>query len=110
MPLYMFQGRYSTNSIKSLIENPEDRAGPAGDLIASLGGKLHALYFCFGRDDVVAIIEAPDDTTMAACSMVVGASGTMSGATTTKLMTSAEAVTAMKQAGAAAGSYRGVGS
>ena len=48
MPLYMFQGRYSTNSIKSLIENPEDRAGPAGDLIASLGGKVELLALVGG--------------------------------------------------------------
>ena len=36
MPLYMFQGRYSTNSIKSLIENPDlrTRMGAAGKVRA----------------------------------------------------------------------------
>ena len=109
MPFYMFQGRYSTDSLKSLIENPEDRAGPVGALMESVGGKLHDLFFCFGKEDVVAIIEAPDDETAAACALVVGASGTMAGGGTTKLMTSTEAVAAMKKAGAAAAGFRAVG-
>ncbi len=106
MPFYLFKGKYSTNSIKSMVANPQDREKEAGKLIEALGGKLHHLFFCFGEEDVIALIEAPDDKTMAAGALVVGASGSMSGGATTKLMTSAEAMEAMKMAGKAAGSYK----
>ena len=79
MPFYMFKGKYSTDSIKAMVTNPQDREKEAGKLIEALGGKLHHLFFCFGEDDVIALIEAPDDKTMAAGALVVGASGSMSG-------------------------------
>lgn len=110
MPFYLFKGRYSTDSLKSLVANPQDREAEARKMIEALGGKLHHLFFCFGDDDVIALIEAPDDQTMAAGALVVGASGTMSGGSTTKLMTSSEAMSAMAKAGQATGSYNPVGS
>lgn len=109
MSFYLFKGRYTTASIKSLVSKPEDREAAAGKMIAAMGGKLHHLFFCFGDEDVVALIEAPDDETMAACALLVGASGTMSGGSTTKLMTSKEAMKAMKKAGAGSASYKPVG-
>jgi uncharacterized protein with GYD domain len=109
MPFYMFKGKYSTDSIKSLVANPEDREAAARKMIEALGGKLHNLFFCFGEEDVIAIIEAPDDKTMAAGALLVGASGTMSGGATVKLMTSKEAMEAMKKAGKATASYKPVG-
>lgn len=109
MPYYLFTGRYSTDSIKELVSNPQDREVEARKLIEALGGKLHHLFFCFGDEDVIALIEAPDDETMAAGALVVGASGTMSGGATTKLMTAQEAMGAMKKAGKATGAYKPVG-
>ena len=70
-----------------------------------MGGKLHQMYFCFGDDDVIAIIEAPNDEAMAAGALAVGASGSMAGGSTTKLMTTAEAQAAMKKAGSVSSSY-----
>ena len=98
MSFYMFKGRYSTDAIGKMVASPQDREAAARPLIESMGGKLHNLFFCFGADDVVALIEAPDDNTMAACALVVGASGTMAGGETVKLLTSAEAMAAMKTA------------
>lgn len=105
MPFYLFQGKYSTDSIKAMVGNPQDREAEARKLISALGGTLHHLFFCFGEEDVIALIEAPDDETMAAGALIVGASGSMSAGSTTKLMTSAEAMAAMAKAGAAAASY-----
>lgn len=109
MSFYMFKGRYSTESLRVLVDNPQDREAAAGAMIESMGGKLHHLFFCFGDDDVMALIEAPDDDTMAACALVVGASGTMAGGSTTKLMTSKEAMKAMKAAGKGRAAYQPVG-
>ncbi len=98
MPFYMFQGRYSAAALKAMVDKPQDREAAARPLIEALGGKLHSLYFCFGVEDVMAIIEAPNDEAMAACALAVGASGAFAGGGTTKLMTSAEAMAAMAKA------------
>ena len=106
MPYYMFQGRYSTPAIKAMIDKPQDRETAASALVEAVGGKLHQFFFAFGTDDVVAIIEAPDDKAIAACSFALGASGALSGGATTKLMTSAEGMAAMEAAQTAAKSYK----
>ena len=106
MAFYMFQGRYSTDALKAMVDNPQDREAAGRALIEAAGGKLHQFFFSFGTDDIVAIVEAPDDTAMAACSLALGASGAMSGGATTKLMTSAEAMAAMAAAKDVSKSYK----
>ena len=106
MPFYMFQGRYSTDAIKAMVNNPQDRETAGRALVESVGGKLHSMFFTFGSDDIVAIIEGPDDKTAAACSMALGASGAFSGGATTKLLTSSEAMEAMGIAKEAAAGYK----
>lgn len=105
MPLYLFQGRYAPAAIKAMIEDPQDRKIAASAMVEAVGGKLLDMYFCFGSDDFIAIIEAPDDKAMAAGSMLVGSSGAFSGGSTTKLMTTADAKEAMRLAQDAASSY-----
>ena len=106
MPHYMFQGRYTTAALKAMVDKPQDREAAARPLIEAVGGKLHGFYFCFGTEDVMAIIEAPDDTAMAACALAVGAGGALAGGATTKLMTAAEAMKAMEKAQSARASYK----
>lgn len=105
MPFYMFTGRYSIDSLKAMVAKPQDREAAARKLIAAGGGKLHHLFFCFGENDIVALVEAPGDDEMAAIALAVGASGAMSGGATTKLMTAADAMKAMGAAGKALDSY-----
>lgn len=106
MPYYMFQGRYSTAALKAMVDKPQDREAAGRKLVEAAGGKLHQFYFSFGTDDVVAIIEMPNDNAAAACSLALGASGALSGGATTKLMTSAEAMEAMSAAKSAAKGYK----
>ncbi|HRW15468.1 GYD domain-containing protein [Amaricoccus sp.] len=106
MPFYLYQVAYSTEAVKAMIANPTDRAAAASKLIEGIGGKLHHLFFAFGKYDVVCLIEAPDDAAMATAAMVVGASGTVSAAATTKLMTAGEAMAVMGKAGGAAAFYK----
>ncbi len=106
MPFYLFQGRYTPAAIKAMIDTPQDRAAGARPMIEAIGGKLHHLFFCFGQEDVIALIEAPDDTAMAACALIIGGSGAFGGGATTKLMTSAEAMKAMEKAKSARSSYK----
>ena len=96
MAFYLFQASYTPAALKAMIDNPQDREAAARPLIESVGGKLHHLFFSFGNEDVVALIEAPDDGAMAAGALAVGASGAFSSGATTKLMTAKEAMQAMK--------------
>ncbi len=105
MPHYMFQGSYTTDALKAMVDSPQDREKAAAALIEAAGGKLHSMFFCFGAEDVIAIMEMPDDESAAACALAVGASGALSGGATTKLMTSAEAMKAMARAKTASASY-----
>ncbi len=105
MAYYMFQGRYSVESIQAMVKNPQDREKAAKDLIESMGGKLHSMFFAFGSEDIVVIIEVPDDKTAAATALAVAAGGAFSAGATTKLMTSAEAMDAMSHAQKAVAAY-----
>ncbi len=68
--------------------------------------RVVTLDFCMGQDDVVAIIEAPDDESMAAATLIIGGSGAFSGGATTKLMTAPQAMSAMQKAQAGRASYK----
>jgi uncharacterized protein with GYD domain len=106
MSFYLYRIAYSTDAIKAMVANPQDRAAAATKLADSMGGKLHHLFFAFGEYDVVCLIEAPDDKSMAAVALAVASAGTVSRSETTKLLTSAEAQEAMKMAGKAVGAYK----
>jgi uncharacterized protein with GYD domain len=106
MPFYLFQGRYTTEAIKAMVNNPQDREAAVRPLIEAVGGKLHNLFFCFGAEDIVALIEAPDDKACAAVVLAVGAAGALSAGATTKLMTSAEAMEAMATAKKVSSGYK----
>jgi len=105
MPHYMLQARYSTEAIKAMTDEPQDREAAATALIERFGGRLLSFHFCFGADDVVALAELPDDATMAAVSMTIGASGGFSSARTTKLFSAGEAKRAMEAARSVASKY-----
>ena len=105
MSFYMYQGSYSTDAVASMIKRPNNREAAARQLVEAAGGKLHSLFFCFGDYDFVALIEAPDDISMAACALAVGGSGATSAGRTTKLVTPADAISAMEKAEAALEAY-----
>lgn len=106
MPHYMYQMSYSRDAVKGMISTPSDRRAAAEKLIGAAGGKLHSMFFCFGEYDLVVIAEAPDDKTMAAVALAVGASGTITRGATTKLLTTDEAMEVMTTAGRLTGSYQ----
>ena len=40
-----------------------------------MAGVLESFYYAFGDDDIVAIVELPDDASVSAVSLMVGATG-----------------------------------
>jgi uncharacterized protein with GYD domain len=105
MAYYLYQISYTPEAMKAMVTTPSDRSAAAKRLVDGLGGTLHHLFFSFGDYDVVCLVEAPDDATMAAAAMAVASAGTTSRSMTTKLLTSDDAMSAMKMAGKATGSY-----
>lgn len=104
MPHYMTRWKYTSEQLKHLVNQPQDREEAARAMVEAHGGKLNAFYFSFGDYDGVAIIEAPDNKTAAAALMALGAAG-ISGLSTTVLMTSKEAQEAMAKAGSVQSRY-----
>jgi uncharacterized protein with GYD domain len=106
MAFYLYQLSYSKEAIKAMVASPSDREAAARKLIEALGGKLHHLFFAFGEYDVICLIEGPDDTFMMAGAAAVASAGAVSHASTTKLLTAADAMAAMTLAGKVTGAYK----
>jgi uncharacterized protein with GYD domain len=108
MPLYLGRFSYTTDAVRALINQPEDRSAAARDVAESLGGKLLGFWYAFGEFDGVFLMEAPDNASAAALGMAVGAGGALSAVETTVLLDMDEAQDAMRKAAAA--TYRPPGS
>ena len=76
MSKYLFQTSYTAEGFKGLRkEGAASRVAYIRDLFAEQGGTLEAMYWAFGDSDLYVIAELPDNTTAAAASMAVSASG-----------------------------------
>jgi uncharacterized protein with GYD domain len=98
MPLYLGQFSYTSDAIKALVDNPEDRLQAAKDGVESLGAKLIGVWYAFGEFDGVYLVDAPDSTTAMALPMLLGSSKSFSKLQTTVLMETGEAQQAMRKA------------
>lgn len=72
------------------------RKAAVAQAIKKLGGKLDAMYFCLGENDVIVIADMPDHVSAAALSLATSASG-MVRAKTTVLLTVDEADEALSK-------------
>ncbi|HEU0369653.1 MAG TPA: GYD domain-containing protein, partial [Candidatus Acidoferrum sp.] len=74
--------------------------------IEKLGGRIHNAFFAFGEFDVVVITEMPDNVSAAAIAIAFAAGGSIKNEKTTPLMTTTEALEAIRKAGTSG--YRSV--
>jgi uncharacterized protein with GYD domain len=100
MPHFLHQVAYTPEAMARLIANPQDRFEVVRAPIEKLGGRIEAAYFAFGEFDAVLVTEMPDNVSAAAIAMAFAGGGALKSERTTPLMTAAEAVQAMKKAGA----------
>lgn len=78
MPTYIGLAQYTPEGIKRIKErwadgNPNDEAKEAAK---AMGCELKGSYLTLGRYDMVVIVEAPDDITMAKLALATGMRGT----------------------------------
>jgi uncharacterized protein with GYD domain len=105
MPKYLYQASYTAEGLRGVLKDgAAGRKAAAEAMAASLGGKLEAFYFAFGSDDVVTIVDVPDNASAAALSLTVSATGLVRGRIT-PLLTVEEADKAI----AHKATYRGPG-
>jgi len=81
-----------------LVSSLEDRSGALRQRVERIGGRVESHYYTFGDSDVIVIVEMPDNVTMAALSMAVGASGAVTHLSTTVLIPIGEGVEAARKA------------
>lgn len=98
MPLYLTRFSYTPATWAKLIKNPEDRRVAATQYIGTVGGKLHGFWYAFGDHDGYALWEAPDNVSMAATALAIGAGGALSAMETTVLLTVEETLAALQKA------------
>jgi uncharacterized protein with GYD domain len=98
MAHYLVQVSYNNQGISGLVNNPQDRSTHIGSVIESLGGRMESFYHAFGDYDAVAIAELPNNVSAAAFALATGAGGAVRSYKTTVLITTDEAVEAMRKA------------
>ena len=99
MPKYLLQVTYTVDGVKGLVKDGgSKRRAAAATLVQSLGGKLEAFYFAFGKTDAVVIADLPDNMAAAAASLAVSGSGAGT-SRITPLMTPEEVDQAVKKSG-----------
>jgi uncharacterized protein with GYD domain len=99
MPKYLIRASYIGDGIQGLRqEGGSARRAVTEKACNSVGGKLEAYYFAFGKTDVVAIMDLPDNVTAAGIALIAAASGKVD-IKTTVLLTPEEVDAAVKVTG-----------
>jgi uncharacterized protein with GYD domain len=76
MPKYLIKASLTVDGLKGLLKDGgTSRREAVARMADSVGGQLDALYWAFGEDDVYAVLEAPDNTSMAAIGLTISAAG-----------------------------------
>ena len=76
MAKYLFQGSYTEEGLKGLLEEGGSKRREAAEqVITSAGGTLEAYYFAFGDNDFYVIADMPNNVSTTAVSLVVNVSG-----------------------------------
>lgn len=99
MPFYLTRFGYTPATWARLIGNPEDRRGAARQYVEAVGGTLHGFWYALGQHDAYALLEAPDNESIAAMGLAINAGGAMSSYETIALLTVEETLAALKKAG-----------
>jgi uncharacterized protein with GYD domain len=86
MPKYMISASYTAEGLKGLQKDKASgRRRAVTAAVEAVGGKLDAIYYALGEDDVFVIVDLPDTATAAAIGVAVSATGMVRTRTTALL-------------------------
>ena len=106
MALYLYQASYTAESIAAQIRHPQDRLALVGAMAGPHGITIVGGGYSMGDFDVTAMVEAPDDESIAAFALALSAGGAIRAAKTTKLLSGDQWIASLEKAGAIASSYK----
>ncbi len=109
MAIFITQGRFTREYVKSGLGKPEDRQAAISQLCEQAGGKLLHLYFTLGQHDFTVISEMPDAQAASMVALVATGGGGIENTVTMQAFTTAEAKTLFERAGKIAGAYKPMG-
>jgi uncharacterized protein with GYD domain len=76
MPKFLVEATYTAEGHKGLAKDKASgRKTAITQAVKKLGGKLDAMYFCLGENDVILIADMPDHVSAAALGSAACASG-----------------------------------
>jgi uncharacterized protein with GYD domain len=76
MAKYLLEVNYTLEGVRGVVaKGGSARKAAAAAASKSVGGKLEAFYFGFGKTDVYAIADLPDNEAAAALALTVSAGG-----------------------------------
>ncbi|MHA1189564.1 MAG: GYD domain-containing protein [Alphaproteobacteria bacterium] len=109
MATFITTGNYTSDSVRAMVSNPDNRMESVKQLVEASGGKLIHLYMTTGETDFLLITEADDGAVPVAAAMAAAASGSINNVKTIRAWTSAEFKSIAEKAGAVAASYAAPG-
>ena len=108
MPKYLIEASYSQVGLKALVKDGgTGRKKIVEAAVKALGGRVESMYYAFGTSDIYAIVDAPDNVTVAAFALAVGGTGIAAHLKTIVLLTPEEVDQAAKKSAGAG--YRAPG-
>ena len=99
MPHYLIQAAYTSEALQALVKSPQNRTEVVRAAVEGLGGKFIGGWLAFGDYDSIFIAEMPSSVDAAALSIAAAAGGSCKSVKTTALLTTDEAMEAIKRAG-----------
>ena len=76
MSKYLIQASYTAEGLKGVQKDKASgRKAVTIRAVESVGGKMESFYYALGPDDVVVIVDLPDNASAAALSITASASG-----------------------------------
>jgi uncharacterized protein with GYD domain len=101
MATFMVQASYTPEALNTLIAKPQNRTVVIKKFVENLGGTLVGSWMSFGDYDVVLLVEMPNNVSAATLAIAAGGGGSLKSIKTTPLLTTEQALSALKKAGKA---------
>jgi uncharacterized protein with GYD domain len=99
MPSYMYAVNYTNESWAQQVKSPKNRLDALKPAVAQMGGKIVAAYYTFGKDDVILIVDMPDNVSAAAFSIAACTGDAVMNVVTTVLMPMTDGPKILRKAG-----------
>ena len=98
MPYYLTQCSYTSEAWSNQVKNPENRFEKLSPMLDKFGVKITQAFFALGEYDLVLIMEAPDNKTIASLLMAISGAGAVTNLKTTALISAEDGIAALRNA------------